>query len=204
MHGDDKRTAFLFGLIEKKGIASFVETGTYAAATTRLFAPKVRRAWTCESYRPRYLECLEYCKGWNITLSPTPSPAFLDEISPDTPVMFYLDAHWEDHWPLPDELRKISEKWPRSIVVVDDCFVPGHANFRGCHGGGGAAGAHLGGRKTVDSRPLDVHLIERSITAAFQIIFPSYGGDHIGYSVLNGLEKIEVPEGFFEWKGGSA
>ena len=72
MHGDDRRTEFLFGLIERHAIRSFVETGAYAAATTRLFAPRVRRAWTCESYPPRYLECRKYCAGWNITLAGEP------------------------------------------------------------------------------------------------------------------------------------
>ncbi len=43
--------------------------------------------------------------------------------------MFYLDAHWYDYMPLPDEIRIIAEQCERAIIVVDDVFVESDPRF---------------------------------------------------------------------------
>jgi hypothetical protein len=52
-------------------------------------------------------------------------------------VLFYLDAHWHDYWPLRDELRAIAGiDGPRPVVVIHDVQVPGrpHLGFDAYHG----------------------------------------------------------------------
>lgn len=40
---------------------------------------------------------------------------------------FYLDAHWEEYWPLRDELEAIRlMNKPDSVIIIHDCKVPGH------------------------------------------------------------------------------
>lgn len=43
-------------------------------------------------------------------------------------VLFFLDAHWNDYWPLRDEIIQIL-KLLRFAIVVDDFAVPGHPEF---------------------------------------------------------------------------
>lgn len=39
---------------------------------------------------------------------------------------FYLDAHWEQYWPLQDELKAIAKmNKPDSVIIIHDCKVPG-------------------------------------------------------------------------------
>jgi hypothetical protein len=40
------------------------------------------------------------------------------------PTFFYLDAHWLDHLPLPDELSVITRAWQDFAVLIDDFQVP--------------------------------------------------------------------------------
>jgi len=40
--------------------------------------------------------------------------------------LFYLDAHWEDYWPLRDEIIEIGKThYDNCVIVIDDCKVPG-------------------------------------------------------------------------------
>lgn len=203
MHDDSRRFDIMRNLLDRFKIKSFVETGAWACATSKQFSPYVERVYTCESYLPRYKECVEYVKGMNISIYPIPSPRFFDEIDPVGPIMFYLDAHFEDYWPLPDELQYISRRWPKSIIVVDDCYVQGNPNFHGIVGGGGTHEPHLGGRTFVDDRPLDAEMISKNFKVwPRQIIFPNYATPSeklIGYCVVNSMgEDVSVPEGFFQ------
>ncbi|MBF0623763.1 MAG: hypothetical protein HQL82_03045 [Magnetococcales bacterium] len=50
--------------------------------------------------------------------------------------LFYLDAHWEDYWPLRDELAQVIEL-KRFVAVIDDCFVPGKSDPRDARSGFG-------------------------------------------------------------------
>jgi hypothetical protein len=47
------------------------------------------------------------------------------EISDRHMVMFYLDAHWGNNWPLRDEIKQVL-RLKRSIIMIDDFIVPGH------------------------------------------------------------------------------
>lgn len=43
-------------------------------------------------------------------------------------ILYFLDAHWNDYWPLRDEIKQIL-RLPRFAIVVDDFAVPGHPDF---------------------------------------------------------------------------
>jgi hypothetical protein len=70
----------------------------------------------------------------NIILKNQSSQRFLQEsidsgvLSRDDRCFFFLDAHWEEYWPLRDELTQIL-KLPRFVVAIDDFAVPGHPEF---------------------------------------------------------------------------
>ncbi len=42
----------------------------------------------------------------------------------DRPVLFYLDAHWNEDLPLAEEARLIVEQAPLAVVMIDDFCVP--------------------------------------------------------------------------------
>lgn len=44
-------------------------------------------------------------------------------------VFIYLDAHWEDHLPLAEELDIIAAGWPRAVVLIDDFQVNGDDGY---------------------------------------------------------------------------
>jgi hypothetical protein len=48
----------------------------------------------------------------------------------DRRLLFYLDAHWYEYWPLLDEIKIISKSHKdQCILVVDDCQVPGRSDI---------------------------------------------------------------------------
>lgn len=51
----------------------------------------------------------------------------------DNPLMFFLDAHWGKYWPIRDEIREIL-RLKRSLIVIDDFFVPGKSDPSKPHG----------------------------------------------------------------------
>jgi len=42
-------------------------------------------------------------------------------------VMIYLDAHWEEYWPLRDELKQVLDLKNKPIILIDDYKTPGRA-----------------------------------------------------------------------------
>jgi len=44
----------------------------------------------------------------------------------DQTVLFYLDAHWKEYWPLLDELEAISHTHrDNCVIIIDDVLTPG-------------------------------------------------------------------------------
>jgi hypothetical protein len=69
----------------------------------------------------------------NVSVECTSSEAFLREFVPvhrsdDYRCFFYLDAHWNEYWPLRDEIAQILPL-ERFAICVDDFRVPGHPDF---------------------------------------------------------------------------
>jgi hypothetical protein len=118
-------------LIKTFGINCIVETGTSCADTTSVLGkmyPDIE-VHTIEIIEETYIKSKEKLAEYkNITCYLGSSEKILDEILPklkDKKVMFYLDAHWYDYWPIKDELICISKVFKdNALVVIDDFAVP--------------------------------------------------------------------------------
>jgi hypothetical protein len=120
-----------------------VETGTFYGYTTAFFAERVKKVYTIELTPERWTQhpwggsifgsAVELLTGYeNIDMyegnSPDVLPSILKEIPSDEPVLFYLDAHGYQYWPLLDELDIVADIiGSRSLIIIDDIKVPGKA-----------------------------------------------------------------------------
>ena len=119
-------------LTGKYGIQSAVETGTFTGVTTRGLAAIVPMVYTIEIHPGRYAEAqanladLPNVRQF-LGASPDVLPGLIPQIT--KPALYYLDAHWDDHYPLPEEVDIIAEHDPQPVIVMHDMLVPGHADF---------------------------------------------------------------------------
>jgi hypothetical protein len=117
-------------LIKKFKINNIVETGTFMGDTTKEFSKMAENVYTIESNKKFYLRAkknLIHCTNVRSFLGD--SPIILNRILSILRgnTLFFLDAHWGNHWPILDELKIIS-KFPHlknSIIVIHDFYVPG-------------------------------------------------------------------------------
>lgn len=114
------------------GCKGIVETGTYRGNTTEFLAGTGLPTRTIErDDRLAAYSRARLRKHRNITVHNAASEVGLWQIAaaendfPTERVFFYLDAHWDAHIPLADELRAIQANWTDSIVMIDDFAVPG-------------------------------------------------------------------------------
>lgn len=127
-----------FEMLVKEGkIKAIVETGTFRGYTTSLLARKFPDLpiYTCEINEYNFKKASENLRKFrNVKVFNNTSPKFLSQIIKDKlisdRVLFYLDAHWLDEWPLEDELKIISSKIKSSIIVIDDFKVPEDNRFQ--------------------------------------------------------------------------
>jgi len=116
-------------LIRYYKIDTCVETGTYLGNTTRWFASKVKNVHTIELNEMLYL-MIHFDEYPNVTHhygnSAETVKTLLPLLDADNRIMFYLDAHWNDYWPLLDEIRAIanSKFKGRCVIVIDDFKIP--------------------------------------------------------------------------------
>jgi predicted O-methyltransferase YrrM len=135
-HGDVVYQELVGGLIRSLDISLFVETGTNMGDSSRYVASlntEIRVA-TCD-INPEFVAKARR-RLWrvhNVECSCISSEFFLKGIVSDLQgqivPMFFLDAHWETYWPLPDELQVISSNCQRAVIIVDDFEIPGRREF---------------------------------------------------------------------------
>jgi hypothetical protein len=82
--------------------------------------------------------------------------------------LFYLDAHWEEYWPLNAELDHIASERMRTAIVIDDFQVPGHPQFE--------FDSYPKTRDS-DSGPANLQYIRAHLPAinSYRALFPKYG-----------------------------
>jgi hypothetical protein len=107
-----------------------IETGTYFGNTTRFLSSCFDEVHTIEisnEFYQKSAESLQDCKNVHCHLGS--SEKVLHEKLPELKnkrILFYLDAHWNEFWPLLDELQEISQTHrDQCIIVIDDFKVPG-------------------------------------------------------------------------------
>lgn len=114
-------------------ITTVIETGTFEGSTTAFFARTFDEVHTID-ISPQYSQIAQQrlISFSNIRFHLGSSEKILAQILPalkDEFVLFYLDAHWNEYWPLLDELEEINKTHHQHcIVVIDDVKVPGRSD----------------------------------------------------------------------------
>lgn len=112
----------------RHGFTCAVETGTFEGDTTVGLARLIPKVLTIEidqsmheQVQPRFA-CYP-----NITSLLGNSPDVLAHVLPQLsyPLFAYLDAHWEDYWPLRDELELLLAVKKPKLIMIHDFRVPG-------------------------------------------------------------------------------
>lgn len=117
-------------IINKFNINYVIETGTSNGVTTEWFSQRVKNVSTIEIIESTYKGCLNTYKHLtNINFYMGSSDEILDTVinnmDTDEIILFYLDAHWYDNWPLLKELEIIGKlKHNNAIIIIDDFKVP--------------------------------------------------------------------------------
>lgn len=131
-------------LVGKWDVGAVFETGTYRGYTTVAFSLLCERTFTVEIDRDNYARSCEVFQTVgergeifaHCGSSPEVLEATLPEIGEER-VLFYLDAHWQDYWPLLDELRAIARgRRLEPVLVIHDFKVPdrpdlGYDSYKG-------------------------------------------------------------------------
>lgn len=129
------RAYIFWRLHQMYGCTSFVETGTLYGYTSA-FVQRVFKSpvFSCE-INPTFQRINRANLFWlnQINLFRSDSVDFLKDVCHESKIgknpMFYLDAHWYDYMPLPDELAAIADQCERGIILIDDFLVPQEPKF---------------------------------------------------------------------------
>lgn len=122
-------TSFVLMLKDKYNLNSCIETGTFKGDTTIVFSRIFNKVDTIE-INSSFLEFakIKLNRQKNITFHLGNSKEILETILPslkNSRPFFYLDAHWNEFWPLLDEIKIIGKYFKDNcIIVIDDFKVP--------------------------------------------------------------------------------
>lgn len=216
-HGNRIHHRLIDSLIAQCGVTDFVETGTHYGASTKYMAsrhPKLPM-FTCELNEEYFQEAARRLAVFpNVTVAHESSEKFIARLIDQDDLgkvpLFYADSHWNNFWPLKDEVESIGQL-PKFILMVDDFAVPGRPWFETSPGGGGTIGVH---RTKPDNRPCAMSLIGEFLPDDCLVGYPTYtkkeafgnpNAPHlVGYCVV--LHGVELPDDIredpmHEWGG---
>jgi predicted O-methyltransferase YrrM len=128
---DENNKETISDLIKFYNINCIIETGTNIGDTTEKLAinyPSIE-IHTLEINKEFYATSSNRLSKYKNVLSHLgSSDTVLKELLPtllNKRILFYLDAHWYDYWPLKNELLVISAHLKdNSIIIIDDISVP--------------------------------------------------------------------------------
>lgn len=129
-NGAPELGTFLTYLKKAYSITSAVETGTYLGNTTVFLSLLFDEVYTVEVVEETYHKTSSRLKDFpNVQCLIGSSENVLAQLLPKLRgkrVLFYLDAHWDHHWPLRDELKEIAKThYNNCVIIIDDFKVPG-------------------------------------------------------------------------------
>jgi hypothetical protein len=132
MNGQAGRCKLVADLITRCDFAAIVESGTYRGTTTEWLSAFKIPIYSCELSLENYGFARARLSGIpDVTLLQMDSRGALRHVltgplasKTDQPILFYLDAHWNDDLPLADELDIIYRTHTEAVVLVDDFCVP--------------------------------------------------------------------------------
>jgi predicted O-methyltransferase YrrM len=114
-------------LITGYDIKTIVETGTYKGWSTNVLAKTGKKIITIEIDSNLHNIAKNFNNHHsNIDFYLGSSQEVIEKIIPvdETNILFFLDAHWGEYWPILDELRIIKEKRLKPVILVHDFYVP--------------------------------------------------------------------------------
>ncbi len=135
-HGDPQYQGMVDELLGSLQVTDFVETGSFLGRSTAFVAqrwPGVQVHST--EINAGFFQTAQRRLGEmpNVHLHHCHSVQFITDLIQsgrlgELPV-FFLDAHWEEDWPLPRELELIRQGCERAIIIIDDFRVPAQTQF---------------------------------------------------------------------------
>ena len=118
-------------------ISSFIETGTYSGGSTGYIARLKRDIpiFGCEINEKFFKQSKKRLKEFkNVKIIKHSSQKFLKDLIKSRSLgslpLFFLDAHWQNYWPLEDEISIITSSLGRAIIIIDDFEVPDRPEFK--------------------------------------------------------------------------
>ncbi|MDP4002719.1 hypothetical protein [Methylobacterium sp. NEAU K] len=167
-NGQEGRIDIISDLINEIDPDCIIETGSFRGVSTAWLARNFQKPiYTCEIERMHALQAIQNTKQFqNVTVSIEDSRKFLisvlERINPDSSVIFYLDAHWENDLPLVEELEIIYRRHYRSVVIIDDFMVPDDVDY--------------GWDDYGEGKSLDVRMLAGKVPIGTELFFPTLPG----------------------------
>jgi len=136
-NGQNGRVEMFEAVLHALAPVAIIETGTFRATTTELFARTGLPVFTVEGLARNYGFARARLRRYrNVRLFEGDSRRALRRwfSGPlrriaDRTAFFYLDAHWNSDLPLAEELEIIFARCPAAVVMIDDFEVPGDAGY---------------------------------------------------------------------------
>jgi hypothetical protein len=134
LNGQEHRQVIVRSLARSIDFDLVLETGTYRGTSTEAFAAIFEAPVHTVEQNPRFYtySASRLARESRITVTRGDSRTFLREQvrrHSDESVFVYLDAHWEEDLPLPEELQIIAAGLPTAAVMIDDFAVPGDPGY---------------------------------------------------------------------------
>jgi hypothetical protein len=152
-------------LAEKFNIKRIIETGTYKGWSTNRLCDLGVPVETIEVDESNFKEAKSFLSSRdNVKMYHGSSPEILETILEDGEenLLFFLDAHWYEYWPLKDELRVIAEKNIKPVISIHDFYVPNGINNEGKFGFDSWVD-----KETNEFKQLDLDYIKESLEKIF-------------------------------------
>lgn len=136
-NGQEARKEIFEAILKSLAPVAIIETGTFRATTTELFARTGLPVFSVEGLARNYgFARARLGRFRNVTLCEGDSRKALRRwfagplrrIANRT-AFFYLDAHWNADLPLAEELEIIFSHCPAAVVMIDDFEVPGDPGY---------------------------------------------------------------------------
>ena len=130
MNGQTARLEIVRSIIEKCEIEQIIETGTHRGTTTEWFSQFGLPVFSAELLSRFAAFARRRVAGrTNVHIENFDSIEALNRWSnipgiASKRTLFYLDAHWQKHLPLCEELKLIDRNFKFWVVVIDDFRVP--------------------------------------------------------------------------------
>jgi predicted O-methyltransferase YrrM len=133
-NGQEGRGRLFRRILDTLRPAALIETGTFRGSTTAIMAQQFGGPiFTCEVDPRWFLTSKATLERFpQVDVRNLDSRGFLRTIVPEMagdPLFYYLDAHWHDDLPLPEEIEFVLSRGRPAVIVIDDFAVPWDAGY---------------------------------------------------------------------------